>query len=206
MVKNGYFILLYRYMKLSEWAKKNSVTYNTAKNHWHRGLIPGKQLETGTIVVFDDDNEVVKDKDLQIATYSRVSSSQNKSNLGTQQERLINYANAKGYKTKVNIKEIGSGLNEDRPKLNKLLMDKDIDMIIVEHKDRLTRFGFKYIELLMEMQGRKIEVINIIEDDKGDLIQDFVSIITSFCARIYGQRRNKRKTEKLIKELGVKVN
>ena len=76
----------------------------------------------------------------------------------------------------------------------------------MEHKDRLTRFGFKYIEQLMEMQDRKIEVINNVEDDKDDLIQDFVSIITSFCARIYGQRRNKRKTEKLIKELGVKSN
>jgi predicted site-specific integrase-resolvase len=178
-------------MKLSEWAKRNSVTYVTAQNHWRKGLIPGKQLSTGTIVVFEDDNKVVKIKELQIATYARVSSTQNKKNLDTQQDRLINYANAKGYKTKYNIKEIGSGLNDDRPKLNKLLRDKDVDIIIVEHKDRLTRFGFKYIELMMEMQGRKIEIINNLDDDKEDLIQDFVSIITSFCARIYGQRRNK---------------
>jgi len=193
-------------MKLSEWAKRNSVTYVTAQNHWRKGLIPGKQLSTGTIVVFEDDNKVVKIKELQIATYARVSSTQNKKNLDTQQDRLINYANAKGYKTKYNIKEIGSGLNDDRPKLNKLLRDKDVDIIIVEHKDRLTRFGFKYIELMMEMQGRKIEIINNLDDDKEDLIQDFVSIITSFCARIYGQRRNKRKTEKLIRELNVKGN
>jgi len=76
----------------------------------------------------------------------------------------------------------------------------------VEHKDRLTRFGFKYIETLMELQDRKIEVINNLDDDKDDLIQDFISIITSFCARIYGQRRSKRSTEKLIKELNVKGN
>ena len=193
-------------MKLREWSKKNSVTYGTALRHWNKGLIPGKQLATGTIVVFEDDNEVVKPKNIQVATYARVSSSQNKKNLETQQSRLIDYANAKGYKTTINVKEIGSGLNEDRPKLFKLLNDKDIDIILVEHKDRLTRFGFKYIEQSMLMQGRKIEVINNVEDDKEDLIQDFVSIITSFCARIYGQRRNKRKTEKLIKELGVKGN
>jgi predicted site-specific integrase-resolvase len=193
-------------MKLREYSKRNNITYGTALRHWNKGLIPGKQLATGTIVVFEDDKEIVKNKDLQIATYARVSSSQNKSNLVTQQSRLIDYANAKGYKTTINVKEIGSGLNEDRPKLLKLLNDKDIDIILVEHKDRLTRFGFKYIEQLMEMQDRKIEVINNVEDDKDDLIQDFVSIITSFCARIYGQRRNKRKTEKLIKELGVKSN
>ena len=192
-------------MKLSEYARKNSITYRTAQRHWANGLIPGKQLATGTIVVFEDDKkEIVKTKTLQVATYARVSSSQNKENLDTQQSRLINYANAKGYQTTFNVKEIGSGLNDSRPKLLELLSNLDIDIILVEHKDRLTRFGFKYIETLMELQGRKIEVINNLDDDKDDLIQDFVSIITSFCARIYGQRRSKRSTEKLINELNVK--
>jgi putative resolvase len=186
-------------MKLSEYARRNNITYRTAQNHWYKGLLNGEQLATGTIVIFD--KEPVKKTNLQVATYSRVSSKQNKDNLDKQQSRLIDYANAKGYKTKYNIKEIGSGLNDSRPLLLKLLNDKDIDIILVEHEDRLTRFGFKYIETLMEMQDRKIEVINNLDDDKDDLIQDFISIITSFCARIYGQRRCKRNTEKLIKEL-----
>jgi putative resolvase len=193
-------------MKLSEYARRNNITYRTAQRHWYNGLLSGKQLATGTIVIFEDDKEVVKNKILQIATYARVSSTQNKDNLDKQQSRLIDYANAKGYKTLYNIKEIGSGLNDTRPKLIELLSNKKIDIILVEHKDRLTRFGFKYIEVLMEIQGRKIEVINNLEDDKDDLIQDFISVITSFCARIYGQRRSKRSTEKLIKELNVKVN
>jgi predicted site-specific integrase-resolvase len=49
--------------------------------------------------------------------------------------------------------------------------------------------------------GKEIEIVNEADDGKQDLIQDFVSIITSFCARLYGLRRSKRKTEKLIKEL-----
>ena len=97
-------------------------------------------------------------------------------------------------------------MNDSRPQLIKLLRCSQIDIILVEHKDRLTRFGFKYIEELLDIQGRKIEVINNIVDDKDDLIQDFISVITSFCARIYGQRRSKRQTEKLIKELNVKGN
>jgi len=194
-------------MKLSQYARKNNITYGTALRHWTNGLLNGTQLATGTIVIFEDDKkEIVKPKILQVATYARVSSSQNKDNLDAQQIRLINYANAKGYQTAFNIKEIGSGLNDSRPKLLELLSNKDIDIILVEHKDRLTRFGFKYIETLMELQDRKIEVINNLDDDKDDLIQDFISIITSFCARIYGQRRSKRSTEKLIKELNVKVN
>ena len=190
-------------MKLSEYARRNNITYRTAQNHWKNGLLNGKQLATGTIVIFDDDSEAVKPKILQVATYARVSSPQNKENLEKQQSRLIDYANAKGYKTLYNIKEIGSGLNDSRPLLIKLLRCSQIDIILVEHKDRLTRFGFKYIEELLDIQGRKIEVINNLDDDKNDLVQDFISVITSFCARIYGQRRCKRQTEKLIKELNA---
>jgi predicted site-specific integrase-resolvase len=193
-------------MKLSEYAKIKSITYATALNHWKRGLIKGEQLATGTIVVYEDSCEAAYNREPQIATYARVSSSENKDNLKTQQDRLINYANAKGYKTIKNVKEIGSGLNDQRPKLIELLSNKDIDIIIIEHKDRLTRFGFNYIESLLKIQNRKIEIINDIEDNKDDLIQDFVSIITSFCAKIYGQRRNKRRTEKLIKELNDSSN
>ena len=128
-------------MKLSEYAKQKGVTYRTAQNHWYKGLLNGEQLATGTIVIFDDVKKTDKNKILQVATYTRVSSTQNKDNLDKQQSRLIDYANAKGYKTKLNIKEIGSGLNDSRPLLLKLLNDKDIDIILVEHKDRLTRFG-----------------------------------------------------------------
>jgi len=88
-----------------------------------------------------------------------------------------------------------------RDKLLKLLTDSTITLIVVEHKDRLTRFGFNYIEKLLVMQGRRVEVINLAENGKEDLIQDFVSIVTSFCARLYGQRRSKRKTERIIAEL-----
>ncbi len=99
------------------------------------------------------------------------------------------------------VKEIGSGVNDARPKLLKLLTDPTITLIVVEHQDRLTRFGFNTIEQLLAMQGRQIEVVNLAENGKEDLIQDFVSIVTSFCARLYGQRRSKRKTQRIIAEL-----
>ena len=80
-------------------------------------------------------------------------------------------------------------------------MDESVKLIVVEHKDRLARFGLNYIERLLDLQGRKIEVINEQSNDRDDLMQDFVSIITSFCARLYGLRRNKRRTEKIIEQL-----
>ena len=136
-----------------------------------------------------------------VAIYARVSSSENKDNLESQAERLISYCNAKGYKVSKIVKEIGSGLNDKRPKLESLLIDNSINIIVIEHKDRLCMFGINYIEKLLSLQNRQIEVVNPALDDKNDLIQDFISIITSFCARIYGLRRSKRNTEKIINEL-----
>lgn len=184
-------------MKLSDYAKLKNVSYRTVWNWWKDGKIQGKQLDTGTIVINDD--KVVKDE--YIITYARVSSSENKANLERQSQRLIDFCNAKGWKTNENITEIGSGLNDNRTKLNKILELGSPTKLVIEHKDRLTRFGFKYLEILCKHIGCEIVILNEANDDKEDLIQDFISVITLFCARIYGQRRTKRKTEKLIKEL-----
>ena len=100
------------------------------------------------------------------------------------------------------VTEIGSGLNDERKKLEKVLLDKSINLIVVEHKDRLARFGLNYIQKLLELDNRKIEIINPQANDEDDLMQDFVSIVTSFCSRLYGLRRNRRRTEALIRELG----
>jgi len=107
----------------------------------------------------------------------------------------------RGYKVSSIVTEIGSGLNDKRPKLEKILTNRSISIIVVEHRDRLSRFGFNYIEKLLNSNDRRIEVINEPLNEKEDLIQDFVSIITSFTARLYGQRRSKRRTEFLIKNL-----
>lgn len=99
------------------------------------------------------------------------------------------------------IKEIGSGVNDSRPKFLKLLADPTITHIVVEHKDRATRFGFRYIETLLPQQGRTIEVVNLAENGKEDVITDLVAIVYSFAARLYGQRCAKRKTDVIVKAL-----
>jgi len=96
------------------------------------------------------------------------------------------------------VQEIASGMNDDRKKLHALLKQKNFDVLLVEHKDRLTRFGFRWFE---EICPFKIEVINVAEDTTHDLMEDLVSIVTSFCARLYGQRRGREKTDKAIKAI-----
>jgi putative resolvase len=186
--------------KLRDYAKEHDVTYRTAYTHFKKGLIKNAyQLPTGTIVIPNDC--IIEDKTEYIITYARVSSSENKNNLERQSQRLMDFCNAKGWQTHENIQEIGSGINDNRIKLNKILSDAKATKLIVEHKDRLTRFGFQYIEQWAKQTQCEIIIINQTNGEKEDIIQDFVSIITSFCAKIYGQRRSKRKTEQIIKEL-----
>ena len=189
-------------MKLSVYARSLGISYRTAWRWFKAGKITGFQADTGTIIVTEPTVETaIPAVHQKIAIYTRVSAAENKDNLEEQAKRLLDYCAAKGYQVAAVVKEIGSGVNDARPKLLKLLTDPTIGVIVVEHKDRLTRFGFNYLEQLLAMQGRQIEVINLAENGKEYLIQDFVSIVTSFCARLYGQRRSKRKTERIIAEL-----
>ncbi len=186
-------------MKLSEYAKLTDISYQTAWRMWKRGQLNAYQLPTGTIVVKIEENQ--KSSDLIACIYTRVSNAENKKNLEAQAERLTNYAIARGYRIYKVVKEVGSGLNDNRKQLAKILVDDNYNILIVEHKDRLARFGTNYLSLLLEKTGKKLEIVNLADNSKDELMQDLIAIITSFCARLYGQRRSKRKTEKIIEQL-----
>ena len=136
-----------------------------------------------------------------VAIYTRVSSHEHRANLERQARRLEDSCAAKGYRVQKVVKEIGSGVNDNRAKFLTLLEDQRIATIVVEHKDRATRFGFRYVEVLLRGQGRTLEVVNLAETDREDLLHDLVSVIYSFAARLYGQRRAKRKTEAIVAQL-----
>jgi putative resolvase len=192
-------------IKISKLAKDLDVTRTTLYNWKREGKIDFIKSDTGrnyvSINTYNRLMGIMEKKTEKVVIYCRVSSTENKSNLDTQKNRLISYCNAKGYQVSEVIVEVGSGINDFRPKLIKLLEKNDYTKIVVEHKDRLTRVGFNYLDTLCKVLGKEIEVVNNVVTDEEDLIQDFVSIITSFCSRIYGKLRSKRNTEKLIKEL-----
>lgn len=187
--------------KVSTYAKIHGVTMRTVWNWINKGELEIERTSTGRMRIVVDEN-----KEKIIAVYARVSSSENKSNLIAQKDRVVSYCMAKGYKISKVVMEVGSGLNDKRPKLEDLLKDNSIDIIVVEHKDRFSRFGFNFIQTLLNINGRSIEVINQAEDDKEDIMSDLISIITSFCSKVYGLRRSKRRTGKIIEELSKKDN
>jgi len=136
-----------------------------------------------------------------VVIYARVSSIKHKEYLDRQVARLEDYCAAKGYQVGRVVKEIGSGVNDSRRKFLSLLADPKVTTIVVEHKDRATRFGFRYLEVLLSQQHRTIEVVNLAENNREDLVHDLSSIVYAMCARLYGQRRAKRQQELIGKIL-----
>lgn len=189
-------------MKLSAYAQRIGVSYKTAWRWWRMGKLDAYQVTTGTIIVRESAPTATSPPPVErVAVYARVSAAENRPNLDSQADRLVGYCAAKGYQVHQVVKEVGSGVNDSRPRFLKLLADSSIVVIVVEHKDRATRFGFRYLETLLEQQGRRIEVVNLAENGREDVLADLAAIVYSFCARLYGQRRAKRKTETLVKEL-----
>jgi putative resolvase len=167
-------------MKLSEYAKKYGITYRTAFRWWQQGQIKGFQKPSGTIIVTEGEEDVPVAKKVvaPVVIYARVSSPKQKESLDRQVARLEDYCAARGYQVGRIVKEIGSGVNDSRRKFLSLLSDPKAATILVEHKDRATRFGFRYLEVLLSQAGRTIEVANLAENNREDLLQDLSSIIT----------------------------
>ena len=180
--------MVYRTYELIQCIRQVGVSYKTAYRWWKDDKLDAYQSHIGTIIVREQ-----PDRPTGVALYARVSSADQKEDALRQMQRLRDYAAAKGYKVTVEVTEIASGVDDNRPKLNKLLRDPKIGVIVVEHKDRLTRFGWGYIEVLFETTGRRLETI-FPSDTDDDLVDDFVAVITSMAARIYGRRNSKRRT------------
>jgi predicted site-specific integrase-resolvase len=140
------------------------------------------------------------------AIYVRVSSRKQAEdgNIERQKERLVEYAQNKGYFLKQIFCETASGINENRKQLEKLLrlvIEHQIDIVLIEFKDRLARFGYNYLVKLIESHGAKVEVVTQEEAPTGgfftadnqqdatkELVEDMLAIVTCFSAKLYGQR------------------
>jgi putative resolvase len=128
--------------------------------------------------------------------YARVSTRKQKDagNLDRQIARLREHAQAQGYLVVETLSETGSGVNENRPRLHRLLRmvrDGEVDVVLIEYQDRLACFGYHYLERYITDFGVELEVVEkqaANGNTREELVKDLVSIVTSFSARIYGAR------------------
>ena len=138
------------------------------------------------------------------ATYARVSSNEQKQkgDLDRQSQRLSEYCAKHNLYVKHIIKDVGSGLNDNRngfKRLTDLIINQQVNKLIVEHKDRLTRFKFNLIKKMFESYGCEVIVINGIDvSNEEELAADIMSLLASFSGKFYGkgsaERRKKNKT------------
>ena len=136
----------------------------------------------------------------KVVIYTRVSSSNQKDDLVNQVNFLQQYANAKGLIVDEIIEDLGSGLNYNRKKWNKLIdesINGQVSKIIITHKDRFIRFGYDWFERFFLNLGVEIILVNNEKlSPQEELVQDLISIIHVFSCRIYGLRKYKTKIER----------
>jgi len=153
----------------------------------------------------------IETREVRALIYARVSSSVLRKDLERQIQYLTQYCLAKGYRVVGILSDIASGLKINRRGLLKLfnyVVNKQVDVVVVTYKDRLTRFGFEYLEYFFRQYGVRIEVVYGDEprDAYQELVEDLLAIITSFAGKLYGMRSHKKKKlvqgfKKLLKEV-----
>lgn len=145
--------------------------------------VPARRLESGTIWV----DAAPDDMAGRVVLYARVSSHDQRSDLDRQVVRLTSWATSNGHEVGQVVTEVGSGLNGKRPKLRRVLSDPSASVVVVEHRDRLARFGVEHLEAALGAHGRRIVVADPGETT-DDLVRDMIEVLTWMCARLYGRR------------------
>jgi len=191
-----------------EACRRLGIHFVTLKRWIYSGKIRAVKTPTGRWMIPESEVERIiggkeEVKEVRAVIYARVSSSDQKSDLERQIEYLTQYCTAKGYKVIDILSDIASGLKTNRRGLLKLfnyVVNKQVDIVVITYRDRLTRFGFEYLEYFFSQYGVKIEVVYGEEpkDAYQELVEDLIAIVTSFAGKLYGMRSHKKK--KLVQE------
>lgn len=111
--------------------------------------------------------------------------------------RVTEWATSNGHQVSQVACEVGSGMNGSRPKLRRILPDPSVTVIVVEHRDRLARFGVEQLESALAAADRRVLVADPGETD-DDLVRDMIEVLTSMCARLYGRRGARNRAMRAI--------
>lgn len=130
-----------------------------------------------------------------------VPSAAQKDDLQRQVQRLEAFARAQGWTDVAVVAAIGSGLNGKRQKLLRVLRDPKVSRIVVEHRDRLARFGFEMVAAALAAAGKRVIVVEEGEVTDG-LAQDLLEILTAAWGRLSGRRSARTRARRALETLG----
>lgn len=181
----------------------------TLNRYVREGTIKVTKLANGRYEYNDEDvfkfiGKKQKQHDTRVISYSRVSTQSQKSQLKEQTQRIYDSCIARGLTLDEQYEDIGSGMSSDRKNFNKvcqMIFHGDVELLVVENKDRLARFGFDMLEKFFSYFGCKVLVLNDSVENKSyeqELTDDLISIIHYFTMKSYSHRR---KLNKLRREL-----
>jgi putative resolvase len=173
-------------VNLADWAESVGVNRHTAYRWFREGTLPVPAERVGRLILVRA-GTAVSSGVAGAVLYARVSSHDQRADLDRQVARLTKWATEQDLTVAQVVTEVGSGLNGKRPKLRRVLSDPDAKVIVVEHRDRLARFGVEHLEAALAAQGRRIVVADAGETI-DDLVRDMIEVLTSMCARLYGRR------------------
>ncbi len=172
-------------MNLAEWAARVGVNKHTAYRWFREGTLPVPARRVGRLILVELPGE--QRRAARTVVYARVSAADQRADLARQVDRLAGEVTARGLSVDEVVREVGSGMTGRRPKLRRVLSDPTAMTVVVEHRDRLARFGVEHLEAVLAAQGRRLLVVEEAET-ADDLVRDLVEVLTSFCARLYGRR------------------
>jgi excisionase family DNA binding protein len=205
-----------RLLRPKEVCQRLGISYSTLARWVREGRIKAIRTVGGKYRVPESEVRRIAEglpisKEVRAIIYARVSSADQKSDLERQIEYLTQYCSSKGYKVVDVLSDVASGLRTDRNGLLKLfnnVINRQVDVVVATYRDRLTRFGFEYLEYFFKQYGVRIEVIFGEEpkDSYQELVEDLIETVTFFAGKLYGLRSNKKKKlvdgfKKLLKEV-----
>lgn len=208
------------YYKTGDVAKLLGVNPMTVINYDNQGKLKFERTATKRRIIRKENLiQYLMEEDLLVddeknakkeVVYARVSTKkqEKRGDLDRQVELILSYVALQQPQEVLIIKEIASGLNDNRRQLNKLLdmvMNEEVHRIFISYKDRLTRFGYQYLEKLCQHFGVEIVVVSKEESNKTmqeELAEDLCAIIHSFSGKLYGLRHvKKQEIEKEIRAI-----
>ena len=198
-------------VSISKVSELTGVTIKTLKIWDNEGKLKAKYRTPGGHRRYDlDDIEKYLGNNQQtqrnVFIYCRVSTKkqQEAGNLQRQKERLIKYCNDKQYNIVQIFEEVASGLNDKRRELVKMFRRlNEVNLIVIEYPDRLARFGYNYLKEFAKSFNVDIEVVeqNKELEPNEEMVQDLVSVVTCFSAKLYGSRGGRKVKEDIQKSI-----
>ena len=188
-------------MRVKEWAAREGLSEQTVWKWCRENRMPVPFERSGSVWLIHDpkyERQPAPAVGSRTVCYARVSSADQKTDLTRQADRLKAFAIGMGVESPEVVYETGSGMNDKRRRLNRILADLTVGTIIVERRDRLARMNAGLVESALKAARRRLIVVDDTELD-DDLACDMTEVLTSFCARLYGRRAARNKAEAALR-------